>query len=56
MFKGVALLEEMSAIPTEEANPQSIRTTPALTPEEEATTEMAEEPAVEKRPLNRFPG
>ena len=32
VFKVMALLEEMSTILTEEANPQSARTTPAGTP------------------------
>ena len=56
VFKGMVLPEETSAIPTEEANPQSARATPAGTPEEEATVGMAREPAAEKRPLNKFPG
>ena len=56
VFKGMALPEETSAILIEEANPQSTRTTPAGTPEEEATAGMAREPAVEKRPPNKFPG
>ena len=34
VFKGVVPPGEMSTIPTEEANPQSARTTPAGTPEE----------------------
>ena len=55
-FKGMVLPEETSAIPTEEANPQSAETTPAGTPEEEATTGMAREPAAEKRPPNKFSG
>ena len=36
-FKGMVPPEETSAILTEEANPQSTGTTPARTPEEEAT-------------------
>ena len=49
MFKGVVPPEEMSAIPTEEANPQSAKTTPASTPEEETITGVAREPAAERR-------
>ena len=45
----------MSAIPNQEADAQSVRTSPAGTPEEEATTGMAWEPAMEKRPPNKFP-
>ena len=37
VLKGMVPLEEMSVIPTEEASPQNTRTTPAGTPEEEAT-------------------
>ena len=48
MLKGMIPLEETSAIPTQEANPQST-TTPASTPEEEATMEAAREPAAERR-------
>ena len=55
VFKGVVPLEEVSAIPTEEANPQSTMTTPASTPEEEATAGAAREPAVERR-SPKFPG
>ena len=55
VFKGMVLPEETSAIPTEEADPQSTRTTPASTPEEKATMGMAREPAAEKRPPNKFP-
>ena len=54
VLKGMILLEEMSAIPTEEANPQSA-TTPASTSEEEAIMGVAREPAVERR-SPRFPG
>ena len=56
MFKGVALPEEMSAKPTEEADPQSTRTTPVSTSEEEATMGMAKESIVEKRPSIKFLG
>ena len=56
VFKGMVLPEEMSTIPTEEANTQTTGTTPARTPEEEATVGTAREPAVEKRPPNKFPG
>ena len=55
MFKGVALPEETSILPTEEAAPQSTRSPPANTPRV-ATVGMAMEPAVEKRPLNKFSG
>ena len=41
--------EEMSAIPTEEADPQSTMT-PASTPEEPATMRVVREPAVERKP------
>ena len=56
MFKGMALTGETSTILTEEANLQSARTTPASIPKQEATAKTAREPAVEKRPPNRFPG
>ena len=56
VFKGMALLEEKTIPPTEEAAPQSIRPPPASTPEEEATMEVAMEHTMEKRPLNKFPG
>ena len=54
VFKGIVPLEETSAIPTEEANPQSAGTTPASTPKKEATMGMAKEPATEGRPPNKF--
>ena len=50
VFKGMALPEEMSPKPTEEANPQSTRTTPVSTPEEEATTGMAKNPLQRRSP------
>ena len=50
VFKGMVPPEEMSAIPPEEADPQSTGTTPAGTPEEEATMGTDRKPAVEKRP------
>ena len=56
VFKGMALLEEMSANPTKEADPQSARTTPVSTPEEEAMAGMAKESFAEKRPLIKFLG
>ena len=56
VFKGMALPEETSVPQAEEAAPQSVRSTPAGTPEEEATMGMAMEPAMEKRPPNKFPG
>ena len=48
VLKGVIPPEETSAIPTEEANPQST-ITPASTPEEEVAMGAAREPAVERR-------
>ena len=56
VIKGVALLEETSAKPTKEANPQSVRTTPVSTTEEEATAGMAKESIVEKRLPIKFLG
>ena len=56
VFKGMVLLEEMSAISTEKANPQDAGTTSAGTPKEEATMGMARKPAAEKRPPNKFLG
>ena len=47
-------LEEMSTIPSEEADPQST-TSPASTPEEEAIMGVAKEPAAERR-SHKFPG
>ena len=55
VFKGVVPQEEMAAIPTEEADPQSAGTTPASTPVEEATVGITREPAAERRPP-KFPG
>ena len=55
VFKGVALLEEMSAALVEEAIPQSTRTTPASTPEGSAVMGATKEPAVEKR-VSKFLG
>ena len=54
VLKGMIPLEETSAIPTEEADPQST-TTPASTPEEEAIMGVAREPAAERR-SPKFPG
>ena len=48
VLKGMIPLEETFTIPTEETNPQST-TTPASTPEEEATVGVAREPAAERR-------
>ena len=56
VFKGIAPPEEMSAIQTEEDNPQSTMSTPVSTPEEEATVQTARESIAEERPPNRFPG
>ena len=56
VFKGVALPEETSAKPTEEADPLSTRTTPVSTPEEEATAGTAKESIAEKRPPIKFLG
>ena len=50
VFKGMALLEETSAPPTKEAGPQSMRSTPAGTPEEETTVGMAREPLWRRGP------
>ena len=55
VFKGMVPLEEMSTIPTEEADPQSAGTTPAGTPEEEAIVGAARESAVQRR-SSKFPG
>ena len=49
VFKGMVPLEETSATPTEEANPQSAGTTPAGTPEEEATVGVTRESAAGRR-------
>ena len=49
VLKGVALPDEVSAPPTTEAAPPSIRSEPTGTPEEEAIVETAMEPAAEKR-------
>ena len=54
VFKGVVPPEETSAIPTEEANPQSAMT-PTGTPEEQATVGAVREPAAERR-SPKFPG
>ena len=48
VLKGMDPLEEMSAIPTEEANPQST-TTPAGTPKEQVTMRAVREPAAERK-------
>ena len=56
IFKGIALLEEMFAIQTEEDDPQDAMSTPISTPKEEATMGMARESIVEKRPPIKFPG
>ena len=50
VFKDMVLPEEMSAIPTEEANTQSAGATLSGTPEEEATIGTAREPTVEEAP------
>ena len=49
VFKGVALLDEMSTALVEEAIPQSVETTPANTPEGGAVMGATREPALEKR-------
>ena len=49
VLKGMVPPEETSAIPTEEANPQSTAM-PAGTPEEHATTRAVREPAAERSP------
>ena len=48
VLKGVVSPEEMSTIPTEEADPQSA-TTPASTPEEQVTARTVREPAAERK-------
>ena len=55
VFKGVAPPEETSIIPPEEVTPQSAQPTPASALVKEATMDMTVEPAVEKRPPNKFP-
>ena len=54
IFKGIALLEEMSAIQTKEDDPQNAISTPVSIPEEEATAGMAKESIAEKRPPIKF--
>ena len=48
VLKGMDPLEEKSAIPTEEANPQSAMT-PASTPEEQVTVRAVREQAAERK-------
>ena len=48
VLKGMVPLEEMSAVPTEEANPRSTEM-PVGTPEEQATMMVVREPAAERR-------
>ena len=55
VFKGMVPPEEMSTIPTEEANCQSTGTTHVGNPEEEATVGVTREPAAERR-SPKFPG
>ena len=55
VFKGMVPPEETSTILTDETDPQSTRTTPAGTPEEEATMGVTREPAEERR-SPKFPG
>ena len=50
----VALSEEMSAIQTEEDDPQNAMSTPVSTPEGEATAGTARESIAEKRPQSNF--
>ena len=56
VFKGVALLEEAPIIPSEEVTPGATQPTPANIPVKEAAVDATMEPAVEKRPLNKFSG
>ena len=52
MFKGIALPEEAP----KEVTLQGTQPIPAGTPVKEVTMDMTMEPAVEKRPPNKFPG
>ena len=54
VFEGVTPPEEMSADPTEKANPHSVATMPAIAPGVQATTKAVEEPAAERR-CSKFP-
>ena len=56
VFKGIAPPEETSVIPPEEVTPQSTQPTPAGALTKEAIVDTTMEPAVEKRPPNKFPG
>ena len=56
VFKGIAVLEEMSAIQTKEDDPQNTISTPVRMPEGEAIAGMARESIVEKRLPIKFPG
>ena len=56
VFKGIAPPEETPIIPPKEVTPESAQPTPADVPVKEATMDTTMEPAVERRPLNKFPG
>ena len=56
VFNGIALPEEISIIPPEEATPKNALPTLANPLVKKATVDMTMQPAAEKRPLNKFPG
>ena len=56
VFSGIALLEEPSIIPPEEATPKGAQPTLADPPVKEATIDVTMESTVEKKPPNQFPG
>ena len=56
VFKGVALPEEAPIMPPEDVPPGGTHPTPASIPVKEAAVDVTMEPAVEKRPPNKFPG
>ena len=55
VFNGIALLEETPIITPKEATTKSAPPTLANPPVKEATVDTTMEPAVEKRPPNKFP-
>ena len=56
VFNGVTLPEETPVITPKETTTKSAPPTLANPPVKEATMDMTMEPAVEKRPPNKFPG
>ena len=56
VFKGIALLEEFSVGPSQEATPESAQPTLANPLMKKATGDMTMEAAAEKMHLNKFPG